>query len=176
MGGKSSSIISIIFKLLSFHATECGWIWLVNVSESLFCCLPLHNPRGVSGKNVKQRLKRYVQVAQQAERPQKVQLLPSQSIQTLKKFFHWRKGEMGNVENDQQKWEDKMVIKKWKYKKTCYQIIRTKEMISSEKKWDIFLLNGCTVQNLGIWTLSKYSANSRFLSYTANLCWMELNF
>lgn len=79
------------------------------------------------------------QVAQQAERPQKVQPLPSQSIQTLKKFFHWRKGEMGYVENDQQKWEDKMVIKKWKYKKTCYQIIRTKEMISSEKKWDGYL-------------------------------------
>lgn len=49
-------------------------------------------------------------------------------------------------------------------------MIRTKEMISSEKKRRIFLLNGSTVQKLRIGILPKYLANSKFLSYKANLC------
>lgn len=178
MGGEISSIISIIFKRLSFHATRFGPVWLVKIPVSILLLPSAHSHRGLrKAWKVRAQQTEICQVAQQAETPKHTALtfpehLNTEEICPLRKrrnkgCLKWYT-EMERIQDANQKKKKKGNTK---YKRICYQIIRTKEIISSEKKRGIFFLNGSTVQNLRIQILPQYSANSRFLSYKVILCW-----
>lgn len=112
IGGKISSIISTIFKLLSCHAIQFEPICLDDISFHLVA------PSVQSQKGFRPACEvraQQTEICQKAERPPKVQPLLSQSIQTEDICPLKKRGNLGDVENDGQEWEEyKMVVRKWK--------------------------------------------------------------